>query len=452
MLAFCGRPALVAVVFFGLTTLVLAASPQAQKPASNLMPAPKSQVPLSESDALATKSCPRGVAEEWDNCNGVSEFQNGDRYIGKFSKGLPDGIGTYYWRNGREYFGEFKRGLPNGKGKFTDMSNSVYIGDFVDGRMSGKATVDYQNGAKYVGEYKDDRKNGKGTYTYANGDKFTGDFADDDMTPNGVLELANGDKYSGAFKSLKPQGKGAYTFKDGRKFTGDFAAGEPQGQGTLVAADGTVLATGLFNGWDSVANPDQRKPADMAVAAAPAPAAQDQNKVITVTPAPVTPADPAQGAATEPPQAKPVEKPQQAPVPAAPAAPAPKAEKPKIAAAPPVAIASDVASPVHCRFNAGFWMDTIQCDVVEETAEIKDISFNRGKCPSASDGLKQLQAMQERDGANLTLVFRAFFVKAEDFRGLRKFGDRIEIPVVNCPNLLEFTVEANETSKTWKTY
>lgn len=445
------RFAFVFTVFAGSATPAQVVPVQSNKSTQAQIQAKKQPAPQQvDTDILATKPCPRNIADEWNNCNGVSEFQNGDRYVGNFKKGLPDGIGTYTWKNGREYFGEFKNGLPNGKGKFTDMSNSVYIGDFVDGRMSGKATVDYQNGAKYVGEYKDDRKNGKGTYTYANGDKYTGDFADDEMTPNGILELANGDKYSGAFKTLKPQGKGTYTFKDGRKFTGEFVGGEPLGQGVLIASDGTAIATGAFNGWDSVANPDQRKPSDTAATQAQPPASQEINKVVTVTPAPVTSPKPAQPNPVDQ-QPKAAEN-TTSPAPVVASAPASKSEKPKTLANGPNAPVSEPASPVYCRFNAGIWLDTIQCDVIEEAAEIKDISFNRGKCPSASEGLKHMQAMRERDGGNLTLVFRALFIKVEDFRGARKFGDRIDIPVVNCPNLLEFTVEANDTSKTWKTY
>lgn len=459
------------VVFLGVVLLALAPTDilAQQQNSKQTRPQPAQQ---GEGGALATKPCTRGVAEEWDNCNGVSEFQNGDRYVGNFRKGLPDGIGTYYWKNGREYFGEFKRGLPNGKGKFTDLSNSVYIGDFVDGRMSGKATVDYQNGAKYVGEYKDDRKNGKGTYTYANGDKFIGEFADDEMTPNGILELANGDSYVGSFKSLKPNGKGTYTFKDGRKFAGEFIAGEPQGQGTLSGADGTMIASGVFKGWDAIASADPRPVADASAMPQPltAPDATkppETNKVVIFTPS-ATPEAAPQTPAPEQPSKAP-EKPAQQPLQAAPtptpsqpsanqatspaAAPVAKADIAKATASPqPQATQGEASSPVVCRYRNGFWFDVIECDIVEETAEIKEIVLNRGKCQTATEGLKQLKEMAEKDGGNLTRVFRTAFLKTEDFRGQRKFGDRIEIPVVGCPNLLEFTVEANGTFRTWKTY
>ncbi len=39
-----------------------------------------------------------------------------DTYIGQFSKGLPEGNGTYTWANGDYYTGEWKNGLRQGEG------------------------------------------------------------------------------------------------------------------------------------------------------------------------------------------------------------------------------------------------------------------------------------------------------------------------------------------------
>ena len=47
----------------------------------------------------------------------------GDKYIGNFKEGVPDGYGTYYFMSNNIYKGEFKKGKPDGKGKYFYLSN-----------------------------------------------------------------------------------------------------------------------------------------------------------------------------------------------------------------------------------------------------------------------------------------------------------------------------------------
>ena len=42
-----------------------------------------------------------------------------DRYEGQFSKGLPQGEGTYTWSDGNTYTGEWLEGMRHGAGKYT---------------------------------------------------------------------------------------------------------------------------------------------------------------------------------------------------------------------------------------------------------------------------------------------------------------------------------------------
>ena len=73
-------------------------------------------------------------------------YDDGDKYVGEVSNGVPHGQGTYTFVNGDKYIGEWKNFLYHGHGMFT-----------------------LAHGAEYIGEYKDDLKHGHDTYTWADG-------------------------------------------------------------------------------------------------------------------------------------------------------------------------------------------------------------------------------------------------------------------------------------------
>ena len=61
-----------------------------------------------------------GGFKEGQRCNsGKYIFSNKDKYDGLWSRGLPEGSGSFSFSSGKsEYTGEFKRGLPTGHGTF----------------------------------------------------------------------------------------------------------------------------------------------------------------------------------------------------------------------------------------------------------------------------------------------------------------------------------------------
>lgn len=63
--------------------------------------------------------CKKGLA------HGRGVAQGRDRYEGEFSKGVPDGTGTYTWENGSFYEGQFKNGLKDGKGKMVTSDSTI---------------------------------------------------------------------------------------------------------------------------------------------------------------------------------------------------------------------------------------------------------------------------------------------------------------------------------------
>jgi hypothetical protein len=107
----------------------------------------------------------------WTNCHGSYHQSDGQKYVGEFRDGLPNGQGTatfsaLHKSAGAKYVGEFKDGNLHGQGTLTFASggkngNIVYVGAFKDGKRHGQGTATYVSGAKYVGEHRDGKKNGE---------------------------------------------------------------------------------------------------------------------------------------------------------------------------------------------------------------------------------------------------------------------------------------------------
>ena len=186
-------------------------------------------------------SCSRTVPTKgWNGCQGSKTYSNGERYVGEYRNGQPDGQGTYRLANGDKYVGEFKGGAPHGRGTLTSANGDKYVGEFKDGAPHGRVTLTSANGGKYVGEFKDGYIDGKGTYTYSSGDKYVGQFEDGKRNGQGTLTYANGDKYVGEFKDNKRNGQGTLTQTDGSKYVGEFRDGKFNGQVSFPDGDGYV--------------------------------------------------------------------------------------------------------------------------------------------------------------------------------------------------------------------
>ena len=126
---------------------------------------------------LKTKTS--SIPSSWHNCEGTfiltdKRFE-GDKYVGEWKDGKPDGQGTFYfladghktWR-GDKYVGEFKNGLLHGQGTYYHLADNQwkgdkYVGQYKDDKRSKGAYI-WANGNKYVGEFKDNKSNGRGTY------------------------------------------------------------------------------------------------------------------------------------------------------------------------------------------------------------------------------------------------------------------------------------------------
>lgn len=117
------------------------------------------------------------------------EFNNGYVYIGKFSNGKMNGLGTLYASEGSSYYGEWKNNEAVGKEILISFSNSNY----------------------YIGEIKNLAPNGYGKMTYSNGDVYTGDFVYGHRDGRGIMIYNTGDTYKGHWKNDLFNGVGRFT-------------------------------------------------------------------------------------------------------------------------------------------------------------------------------------------------------------------------------------------------
>jgi len=85
-----------------------------------------------------TGGCKKGLAHGKGSAVGI------DSYEGRFSKGLPNGSGTYRWANGAVYEGDWSKGNRDGKGSMiypTDGLDSIVTGFWKNDEYIGKEII-----------------------------------------------------------------------------------------------------------------------------------------------------------------------------------------------------------------------------------------------------------------------------------------------------------------------
>ena len=119
--------------------------------------------------------------------------------------------GEVEWPEGDRYIGEWQGGRPDGKGSYFTVTGGVYVGAMKNGTFHGSGTVRYASGGTYTGEFKSNRANGWGTFT------------DIEMTtqpPETIWVRAH--EYTGMVKNNVAHGEGVLTFIDGSIWVGEF--------------------------------------------------------------------------------------------------------------------------------------------------------------------------------------------------------------------------------------
>lgn len=141
--------------------------------------------------------------------------------------------------DGDRYVGEYRDGKPNGKGKlyYSDENLSTYEGEFVNGKRQGQGTLIWKSGNRYEGAWMDDVREGNGKMYWSDGKKFDGEWRNDKML-NGTCYYTDGSKYVGYFQNGSRHGQGTYYYISGDKYVGQWANGLKNGEGIMYYSDG----------------------------------------------------------------------------------------------------------------------------------------------------------------------------------------------------------------------
>ena len=108
---------------------------------------------------------------------GKAEFNNGDKYDGKWVNGMREGKGVYKFESGDVYEGYFKNSFFHGNGTYKNSNGDVYVGNWELGYRSGRGKYTYKEGNAYEGTFKRGLLDGSGTFTWTNGDKYSGEYS-----------------------------------------------------------------------------------------------------------------------------------------------------------------------------------------------------------------------------------------------------------------------------------
>ena len=116
-------------------------------------------------------ACQGSEYSKWSNCFGSVTSSKGNKYVGEFKDGKPNGQGTHYFLADNQFKGD------------------TYVGEFWDGKRHGQGTYTHANGSKHVGEWNDGVRNGQGIYYRANGDiKQSGIYTDGTLVTSQYID------------------------------------------------------------------------------------------------------------------------------------------------------------------------------------------------------------------------------------------------------------------------
>ena len=225
--------------------------------------------------------------KNWHNCEGIYlNAINGNKYLGEFKKGKPDGTGNFHsrsgmkykgrWKNGKfydkgeliwpdgsVYKGNWKNGKRDGEGVFVAASGITYKGQWRNDLFDGQGLINYSDGASYTGKWKKGLRNGKGTHTWSNGTVYKGEFKNDKYNGKGTMTFPNGENYIGKWKNGLRNGNGSNFWADGRSYKGRFLNDKKNGKGEFTFSNGDTYfgewKNDLYEGHGSYIWADGRK-------------------------------------------------------------------------------------------------------------------------------------------------------------------------------------------------
>ncbi len=173
---------------------------------------------------------------------GEMEYDNGDRYEGRWHDGLRHGTGTYIREDEMELRAEWKDGMAQNRGILTwfdgDDAEQEYTGFFKDNSLHGQGSMiwydDNEPVQRYSGQWRDSQAYGTGSITFEDGREYTGGWFDGRMHGRGRMTFPDGRVYTGGFREGQPHGRGAMRLPEGLMFRGVWQNGEPTGRGVFI--------------------------------------------------------------------------------------------------------------------------------------------------------------------------------------------------------------------------
>ncbi|KAI0511758.1 hypothetical protein KFK09_012390 [Dendrobium nobile] len=193
-------------------------------------------------------------SDDADDCTTDSNLErveivlpSGDFYTGKWSDGVPHGLGKYLWTDGCMYEGEWWHGRTMGRGKFSWPSGATYEGQFKSGFMDGYGTYTGACGQTYRGSWSLNLKHGQGHISYANGDSYDGEWRAGVQEGRGRYVWKSGSEYVGTWHGGTFHGVGLLSWVSGNQYDGLWEDGAPHGRGNFRWADGSFYI-GIWTG------------------------------------------------------------------------------------------------------------------------------------------------------------------------------------------------------------
>ena|SRR3990167_2565911 len=106
------------------------------------------------------------------------EIFGGNKYEGRFRRGVRHGMGVMFYEDGSKYEGEFANRAMHGRGRYEWPDKRVYEGEFKVNQMDGQGVFTWPDGRRYVGEYRKDKKHGYGEFVFKDGRVYRGNWID----------------------------------------------------------------------------------------------------------------------------------------------------------------------------------------------------------------------------------------------------------------------------------
>jgi hypothetical protein len=195
---------------------------------------------------VAAAQCQSGDCRDG---TGIYLFPSGAKYIGQFSDGQMNGIGSCYYSDGSKYQGQWVDGYPQGQGVKILADGTEIRGEWLKGKLQEPPAPEPEEKPEgIVAEQPDEKpaaqpeppakemqtgcvsgdcRNGKGIYIYPSGAIYIGEFKDGEIHGIGACHYSDGSKYQGEWVSRYPEGRGTKIFPDGTKWTGNWRRGQP---------------------------------------------------------------------------------------------------------------------------------------------------------------------------------------------------------------------------------